>query len=78
MLLRDPASVHRFNIALIVYVALFAVMSGPGKLGFDDGRPVSEQTRDMLWFALLCGLAAFAMIEILKRVFALRGLYQLG
>jgi len=76
MPLRYPKTAHRVNLVLIVCVALFGLVIGP-KFGFDDSRPVSEQTRDMLWFALLCGLAAFAVIEVLKRVFALRGLYQL-
>lgn len=69
--------VELINIALIGLVLCAGLLIGRAKLGFDDHRPVSEQTRDMLWFALLCGLAAFATIEILKRVFGVRGLYQL-
>lgn len=38
---------------------------------------VSEQSRDLLWFCLLCGVAASATIEIIKRLTTLRGKVQL-
>jgi hypothetical protein len=37
----------------------------------------SAQVRDLLWVSALCGLAAFATIEVLKRLFSLRAAFQL-
>jgi hypothetical protein len=66
------------NAALILAIIGFAVgraVTGNGVHLITSGS-VSGQARDVLWFALLCGLASLATIEILKRVFGLRGLYQ--
>ena len=45
----------------------------------DLGRgEVSDQVRDLLWFCLLCGVSAFATIEIIKRLTSIRGRIQLA
>jgi hypothetical protein len=64
------------NIALIGFILVFSLVVAGGRIGFDDSRQVSEQTGDLLSFASLCGLSAFATIEILKRIFGLRGAFQ--
>jgi len=61
------------NVAGIVAVLVWALTRGEPALG---GGSVSTRVHELLWFALLCGLGAFATIEILKRVLALRGYYQ--
>jgi hypothetical protein len=81
-----------FNLVAIVLVVLYALGQADGRIVLqpetsDPERAASqgqlvfgtsgEQVRDVLWFALICGVAAFATIEILKRIFALRGIYQL-
>jgi hypothetical protein len=38
---------------------------------------VSTQVQDLLWFALLSGLLAYATLELLKRLSSLRGAFQL-
>ena len=64
------------NAVLIGLVVLYAIALAGGDVGFDGLRPVSDQIVDLMWFVMLCGLAAFATIEILKRIFGLRGLFQ--
>jgi hypothetical protein len=62
------------NIVLIVAVLVYGSVESQ-RLSFGAttaARPVWE----VLSFALLCGAAASATIEILKRVFGLRGVYQ--
>src|SRR4051812_2120518 len=61
------------NVVLIAFVIAWALTDGDPALG--DGN-VSRRVQQLLWFALLCGIGAFATIEILKRVLALRGYYQ--
>lgn len=39
---------------------------------------VADQVRDLLWFCLLCGVSAFATIEIIKRLTSVRGHIQLA
>jgi hypothetical protein len=59
---------------LIIAVVVYAAADATG--GITLGGDAGEAIRDLLWFALLCGLASSATIELLKRVFSLRGLYQ--
>jgi hypothetical protein len=61
------------NVAGIVVV--LAYVAGNGRLRLGPGS-VAGRIGDVLMFALLCGVLAFATIEILKRVLALRGYYQ--
>jgi hypothetical protein len=63
------------NSALIVAVVVIAVIDATGGITLEG--EAGTAIRDLLWFALLCGLASSATIEILKRVFSLRGLYQM-
>jgi len=63
------------NLAMIALVTVYAFTIADGRIAFDGGR-IGPQVRDLLWFALLCGLVAFATVEIMKRIFDLRGLYQ--
>jgi hypothetical protein len=66
------------NAALIGVVAAYAAalaLSGDG-LGLRPGD-VAGQVRDVLWVAALCGLVAASLIEILKRLLHLRGVFQL-
>jgi hypothetical protein len=65
-----------FNLVGIALVLLYALIGAEGPIAFQGGE-ISQRVRDVLWFALICGVAAFATIEILKRIFALRGVYQL-
>jgi hypothetical protein len=60
-------------VVVIGYVVVYAFVLGGFGIGEDD---VAQQIRELLWFVAACGLAAYATIEILKRVFLLRGLYQ--
>lgn len=62
------------NSLLIVGVVVYAVIDAMGGITLEGEADAA--IRDLLWFALLCGLASSATIEILKRVFSLRGLYQ--
>jgi hypothetical protein len=61
------------NLAGITLVLVWAFAEGEPRLG--DGS-VSTRVGELLWFALLCGMGAFATLEILKRVLAVRGYYQ--
>src|SRR3954447_7783362 len=61
------------NVAGIVVV--LAYVAGHGRLRLGSGS-VAGRIGDLLMFALLCGVLAFATIEIFKRVLALRGYYQ--
>jgi hypothetical protein len=40
------------------------------------GATADDRVQDLLWFALLCGLAAFASLELVKRLTRLRGVFQ--
>lgn len=64
------------NTALIGAVLTYVFVEGGGDIPIDGSR-IAGEIGDMLAFALLTGLASYATIEILKRVFALRGRYQL-
>lgn len=60
-------------VAIIAYVVVRAVD--------DDGLrlvhgSVSKEARDLLWFALICGLASYATIETAKRIARSRGHFQ--
>jgi len=73
---------RRLDVALanavpIVLVLGYVVWQAISRHGIDLKRgSVSSQARDVLWFSLLSGLATYATIETLKRVFRVRGLYQ--
>jgi hypothetical protein len=41
-----------------------------------SGTAKGDQVQDLLWFAFLCGLAAFATLELVKRLTRVRGLLQ--
>lgn len=60
-------------LAVLMYGILSAVREGSFRLA---SGPVSSQVRDILWFSLMCGAASAATIEVLKRIFRLRGAYQ--
>src|SRR2546430_243539 len=64
---------------VIAGVAAYAIIDAAvgGGLHLAATSSVSSQVRDVLWFAILCGLASAATIEISKRVLRLRGRYQL-
>ncbi len=75
------AYLHRVNLALIALLILYTwirafAFKGDG-LDLSDGSTTSRQVGDLLMFALLCALASFAVVEVLKRLFNLRGWYQL-
>jgi hypothetical protein len=61
--------------SVLAYVAWVAA-AGHG-FRFSQGS-VSAQARDVLWFALLCGLCSFATVEIVKRLTPIRALYHRG
>lgn len=72
---------RRLDIALANAVPIVAILAYALSRAFDDGvalasGSVSGQVRDLLWFALICGFAAYATIEVLKRVLRVRGWYQ--
>jgi hypothetical protein len=60
---------------MIAAVVVVAIVFGSGSVALDSGA-IGRQVGELLLFALLCGFAAFATIEIAKRVFQLRGIYQ--
>ena len=62
-------------IAVVITYAVVRALTGSG-LHLASGS-VSAQVRDVLWFSLLCGLASFATIEVIKRLSDVRGRYQL-
>jgi hypothetical protein len=65
------------NVVLIAAVVAYAFMEairGDG-IQLAEGS-VSTQARDLLWFAVVCGLASFATIETLKRIAGIRGLFN--
>src|SRR5207245_1988065 len=65
------------NAVFILGIAGYAVVEAAGNGGLHlSGGPISNQTRDLVWFSLLCGLASFATIEAVKRLAGVRGLYQ--
>jgi len=72
------ALLHWLNLALIASVVLYAFGRAiwSESLGLGDAGSSSSQVLDLLAFAVLCGLATFATIEVLKRVFDLRGRFQ--
>jgi hypothetical protein len=63
------------NVVGIAVILGYVIIEARGGISL-EGRAISDHVRDTLWFSLLCGLASFASIEILKRVFGLRGLFQ--
>ena len=63
------------NIVLVGAVLVYAATVSPGGVALAD-ESVSQQIGDVLAFSLLCGLASFATVEVLKRLIGLRGLYQ--
>lgn len=63
------------NPLLVVGVLIYVVVAASGSLAFERGS-VAQQVGDLFWFALLCGIAALATIEVLKRIFQLRGRLQ--
>lgn len=73
--MRGPLGIfaQAVNTGAIAAVILYAILTGEhAALSTGTGHEI----RDLLWFAVVCGLASFATIEILKRVFRLRSLYQ--
>ena len=66
------------NGLLVLGIVAFTVLRADeaGQIRLASGS-VSAQVRDILWFALLCGLASFSTIEVLKRLTGIRGFYQL-
>lgn len=63
------------NPVLVAGVLVYVIAVASGGLAFDKGS-IAQQVRDLLWFALLCGIAASATIEVFKRVFQFRGRFQ--
>lgn len=63
------------NIVLVSAILIYAATVLPGGIALANGS-VSQQIGDVLAFSLLCGLASFATVEVLKRLVGLRGLYQ--
>jgi hypothetical protein len=57
---------------VVVYAAVRASDRGVRVRG-----PVSDQVGDLLWFALLCGLMAYATLEVVKRLTPARGAFNL-
>jgi hypothetical protein len=45
-------------------------------VAFGSEQDLAQEIRELLWFAGLCGLSTFALIEILKRLVGVRGMYQ--
>lgn len=74
---------RRLDLALayalpIVAVLTYAIVQALTNNGVHLVRgSTSAQARDLLWFALICGLASYATIEGLKRIVRVRGHYQL-
>ncbi len=62
------------NLALVVAVLAYGLAEASLDIAFETS--IRESVGAILLFALLCGAAAYGTVEILKRVFALRGLYQ--
>jgi hypothetical protein len=73
------ASLHYLNLyligLLIVYTGFRAVLEEG--LDLSETSTTSRQVGDLLMFAVLCAFASFAAVEVLKRLFNLRGWYQL-
>src|SRR4051794_37301860 len=66
-----------FSRVLILAVASYAIASAATGGGFHlAAGSVSSQVRDVLWFALLCGLSSFATLELAKRLTPVRGFFQ--
>lgn len=63
------------NLILVAVVLVYVGIALTGSLAFEEG-PVSDQVGDVLWFSLLCGVAASATIEVFKRIFQIRGWFQ--
>jgi hypothetical protein len=73
------AYLHRFNLAVIGLLLAYTMIQAFRREGLDlsDESTTSRHVGDLLMFALLCALASFAVVEVLKRLFNLRGWYQL-
>ena len=67
------------NVVLLLAVAAWVIVqvvrSSTATLGV-SGTAKEEHIQDLFWFALLCGLAAFATLELVKRLTRVRGLLQ--
>lgn len=65
------------NIALIAAVLLYVLVRALTEKSFRlQTGSVSAQARDLLWFALACGLLSFATIECVKRLTYVRARYH--
>jgi hypothetical protein len=69
--------VDRVNVFLIACVLLYVVARASVEDSFRlHTGSVSAQARDLLWFALACGLLSFATIECIKRLTYVRAAYH--
>lgn len=59
-------------LAILAYAGT-TVREGP-QYGFTESAVSSP--REVLWFAVICGLASMATLEVAKELFGLRGIYQ--
>jgi hypothetical protein len=65
------------NVALIAVVLLYILVRASSEKSFRlQTGSVSAQARDLLWFALACGLLSFATIECVKRLTHVRARYH--
>src|SRR5437870_1099122 len=65
------------NAVLIACVLLYVVIRAYFKSSFHlHTGSVSAESRDLLWFALACGLLSFATIECVKRLTFVRARYH--
>lgn len=68
---------HRLNLVLIAAVVVYALVRALLEDGLDLATgSTAPQVGDLLGFAALCGLAAFATIEVVKRLASVRGRFQ--
>ncbi|MCX5061399.1 hypothetical protein OOK12_31050 [Streptomyces sp. NBC_00452] len=84
---KDPPRAHQDGL-LLIYLFSFVILLFFGIVGYViyaavrvgqfrlAAGPISAQVRDVLWFSFLCGAACAATIEVAKRIFRLRGIYQ--
>jgi hypothetical protein len=69
--------VDRVNAAFIAGVLLYVLIRALNKHSFRlETGSISAQVRDLLWFALACGLLSFATIECVKRLTYVRATFH--
>ncbi|MFF4427052.1 hypothetical protein ACFY04_41005 [Streptomyces sp. NPDC001549] len=74
---RAASVAEALSLCAVLGVIIYAIVrwSANGESWLGEGSP-SDRIREVIWFALVCGLASMATVEALKQLTGIRGWYQ--